>query len=337
MGDVGHRHEHSAEGVRSHHAWWSPFSPFLAHDHDHALAFRGASAEGIRATKISLIGLGATAAVQGVIVVFSGSVALLSDTVHNLGDALTAIPLWIAFSLGRRRPTRTYTYGFHRAEDIAGLSIVLAIGASALLIGWEAFRRLLEPRVIDQIPWVIAAGVVGAVGNELVARYRTGIGKRIGSEALIADGRHARSDAWTSLAVVAAGIGAALGVPWIDPAAGLVVAAVIFGLLFKSAKGIGRRLLDGVAPEMVSAAERVILDVEGVRDVADLRVRFHGHQLHVSASVAVDPHVSVKAGHETAHKVEHQLQHTFAFPVVVTIHIDPHGMDDVHRLTDHHR
>lgn len=310
----------------------------LFHDHDSLQGHRrDTSAEGIRATKISLVVLGATAAIQAVIVVFSGSVALLSDTVHNLGDALTAIPLWIAFSLGRRRPTRTYTYGLHRAEDIAGLLIVMAIGASALLIGWESFRRLSEPRLIDHIPWVIAAGVVGAVGNELVARFRTRIGRRISSEALIADGRHARSDAWTSLAVVAAGVGAALGVPWIDPVAGLVVAAVILGLLIMSAKGIGRRLLDGVAPELVEAAERVILDVDGVHGVEDLRLRFHGHQLHVSASVAVDPGVNVQIGHETAHAVEHQLHHAFAFPVVAIIHINPHGLDDAHRVTDHHR
>ncbi|MEX1125619.1 MAG: cation diffusion facilitator family transporter [Acidimicrobiia bacterium] len=301
------------------------------HHHEHT------SAEGIRATKISLIGLGATAAIQAVIVVFSGSVALLSDTLHNLGDALTAIPLWIAFSLGRRRPTKTYTYGFHRAEDIAGLLIVLAIGASALLIGWESFRRLLEPRLLDHIPWVIAAGAIGAVGNELVARYRTKIGLEIGSEALIADGRHARSDAWTSLAVVAAGIGAALGVPWIDPVAGLVVSVVIVGLLLRSAKGIGRRLLDGVDPELVASAEKVILEVHGVRDVADLRLRFHGHQLHISASVAVDPDVDVRSGHEIALGVEHALHHAFNFPVVATIHIDPHGLEDVHHLIDHHR
>ncbi|HLF62029.1 MAG TPA: cation diffusion facilitator family transporter [Acidimicrobiia bacterium] len=324
--------EHEQDGLihRLRHA--------LIHDHGSVHENqRDTSAEGIRATKISLIVLGVTAALQAVIVVFSGSIALLSDTLHNLADALTAIPLWIAFSLGRRRPTKTYTYGFHRAEDIAGLLIVLAIGASALLIALESIERLLDPRLFTHVPWVIAAGLVGAFGNELVARHRMRVGRSIGSEALVADGRHARSDAWTSLAVVAAGIGAALGAWWVDPIAGLLVTLVIIRLLITSAKGIGRRLLDGVDPALVARAETVILDVDGVRDVGDLRLRFHGHQLNVTASIAVDPDISVRFGHDTALEVEHALHHAFDFPVVATIHIDPHGMEDSHRLTDHHR
>lgn len=308
------------------------------HDHGtHSVEPGESVTAGIKATKISLVVLGITAALQAVIVIMSGSVALLSDTLHNLGDALTAIPLWIAFLLGRRKPTRTYTYGFHRAEDMAGLLIVLAIGGTAVLVGWESIRRLFEPRLIDQIPWVIAAGLVGAAGNELVARYRIRVGLMIGSEALVADGQHARSDAWTSLAVVAAGIGAAFGLSWVDPAAGLVVSVVIFVLLVRSARGIGRRLLDGVDPELVATAERVILSVEDVREVTDLRVRFHGHQLHISASIAVAANLTVLQAHETAHAAEHELHHAFNFPVVATIHIDPHGVDDAHQRVAHHR
>lgn len=310
----------------------------MSHDHDFVGGgVRDTSAEGIRATKISLIGLGVTAALQAVIVVFSGSVALLSDTLHNLADALTAIPLWIAFSLGRRSPTRGYTYGFHRAEDVAGLVVVVAIGASAALVMWESARRLTEPRLIDHIPWVIAAGIIGAAGNELVARYRIRVGRSIGSEALVADGQHARTDALTSLAVVAAGIGAAFGAAWADPVAGLVVAGIILWLLGRSARAMTRRLLDGVEPELVDTAEAVIVAVDGVREIADLRIRWHGHQLHVSASISVDPHMTVTAGHVTAHAVEHQLHHAFEFPVVAMIHIDPHGFSDAHDATAHHR
>ena len=271
------------------------------------------------------------------IVVVSGSVALLSDTVHNVTDALTAIPLWIAFSVGRRRPTRTYTYGLHRAEDIAGLLIVAAIGVSAGLIVLESARRLFESRLIDHIPWVIAAGLIGAAGNELVARYRIRVGRTIGSEALIADGQHARTDAFTSLAVVAAGVGAALGAAWVDPVAGLVVAAGILWLLGGTARRMTRRLLDGVEPELVSAAEAAILAVEGVRDIADLRVRWHGHQLHIAVAIAVDIDLTVGAGHQTAHLVEHELHHAFRFPVVAVIHIEPYGMADAHDSIAHHR
>ncbi len=321
-----------ADGLRCH------LTDLLRHDHDHEPGgVLDSGAEGIRATKISLLGLGVTAALQALVVVLSGSVALASDTLHNLGDALTAIPLWIAFSLGRRSPTRSYTYGYHRAEDVAGVVIVLAIGASAALIVWESVQRLLHPRLIDYVPWVIAAGVIGAVGNELVARYRIRVGRRIGSEALVADGQHARTDALTSLTVVVAGIGAAFGAAWVDPVAGLVVALVILRLLFRSARSITRRLLDAVDPELVDSTEAVIAGVPGVRSVTDLRLRWHGHQLHVSTSVAVAPDVSVAAGHETAHEVEHALHHAYSFPVITTVHIDPEGQTSAHDATAHHK
>jgi cation diffusion facilitator family transporter len=341
--DHSYQHDHDHPGPAAH-AGGSKESliyrarHLITHDHDHDTVgrWRDTSAEGIRATKISLIGLGVTAAIQAVIVVFSGSVALASDTIHNLADALTAIPLWIAFSLGRRRPTRGYTYGFHRAEDAAGLVIVLAIGGSAAFIIWESARRLVEPRQIDNIPWVIAAGLIGAAGNELVARYRVRVGRDIGSEALVADGHHARVDALTSLAVVAAGIGAAVGAAWVDPAAGLAVAAIILGLLVRSARTMTRRLLDGIEPEVVDKVEGVIAGVDGVRDVADLKVRWQGHQLQVSASISVDPEITVTAGHETAHRVEHELHHAFEVPVTAVIHIDPDGRSDAHEATAHH-
>jgi cation diffusion facilitator family transporter len=304
----------------------------VSHDHDHSSSagnLLDSGAEGIRATKVSLAGLGITALAQAVIFLFSGSVALLSDTVHNLADAVTAIPLWIAFAIGRRRPTRRYTYGFNRAEDVAGLLIVFAIGASAVLVISESVRRLAEPRLMDHIPWVIVAGLVGALGNELVARYRIMVGRDIGSEALIVDGNHARSDALTSLAVVAAGLGAAFDVAWIDPAAGLVVAAAILWILVRSARRIARRVLDGVDPGIVDDAESTIRDVPGVLDITNVRVRWHGHQLRIAASIAVDAELTVRQGHETAHEVEDALRGHFSVPVNALVHVYPHGAVDL--------
>lgn len=283
-----------------------------------------------------MLALGLTAAFQAVIVLFSGSVALLSDTLHNVTDALTAIPLWIAFSLGRRRPTRAYTYGFNRVEDIAGLLIVAAIGASAVLVIWESVRRLIEPRLIEHVPWVIAAGMVGALGNELVARYRIRVGRAIGSEALITDGHHARTDALTSLAVVVAAVGAAFGAAWVDPMAGLAVAVGIVWLLARSARRMTRRLLDGIEPEIVDSVEAAIRGVPGVRDVNGLRVRWHGHQLAIAASIAVDPGLSVQAGHDRAQDVEHALHHLYTFPISAVIHVDPFGSSAAHDATAHH-
>lgn len=290
----------------------------------------------MRATKVSLAGLGVTALIQAVIVAVSGSVALLSDTLHNLTDALTAIPLWIAFAVGRRPATKRYTYGFNRAEDWAGLVIVIAIATSAGLVIWESGQRLLDPRLIDQIPWVIAAGFVGAIGNELVARYRIRVGQSIGSEALITDGRHARTDALTSLAVVAAGTGAAFGQAWVDPLAGLAVAIPILWLLARSARRVFRRLIDGIEPELVDTAASTIAGVDGVDSVEDLRVRWHGHQLRITASIAVASELSVKEGHDLAHTVEHDLHHAFTTPVVATIHVEPSDHPDRHDITAHH-
>lgn len=293
-------------------------------------------AVGIRATKLSLAALGVTALIQAAIVVISGSVALLSDTIHNLTDALTAIPLWIAFAFGRRPATKRYTYGFNRAEDWAGLVILVAIAISAGLVIWESAQRLIEPRLIDQIPWVIAAGIVGALGNELVARYRIRVGQSIGSEALVTDGHHARTDALTSLAVVAAGVGAAFGHVWVDPVAGLIVAVPILWLLARSARRIFNRLIDGIEPEILETATTTIDAVEGVDAVEDLRVRWHGHQLRISASIAVSSTLTVKEGHDIAHRVEHELHHAFSTPLIATIHVEPNDQPDRHDIIAHH-
>jgi cation diffusion facilitator family transporter len=331
--------EHDHEQRES---WWSRLrhgvGHLVAHDHDHApsTALFDTGAIGIRATKVSLIGLGVTALLQAVIVVFSGSVALLSDTLHNVTDALTSIPLWIAFAFGRRAATRRYTYGFNRMEDIAGLVIVVAIGLSAALVIWESFQRLAEPRLIDHIPWVVVAGIIGALGNELVARYRIKVGQSIGSEALVTDGHHARTDALTSLAVVAAGIGAAVGASWVDPVAGLAVAVPMLWLLGKSARRMMRRLSDGIEPEIVDEVSSIVADVEGVDAVEALRVRWHGHQLRITASVSVDPDMTVRQGHDVAHNVEHELLHHFTTPIAVTIHIEPHEQTDRHDSIAHH-
>jgi len=339
--DSSHDHEHEPSEEPSRiGALLHRFGHLVSHDHDHGgghgESIIDSGTVGIRATKVSLVALGITAVLQAVIVIFSGSVALLSDTLHNFADALTAIPLWIAFAVGRRRPTRGYTYGFGRFEDVAGLLIVVAIGASAALIIWESVGRLFEPRLIDHIPWVIAAGLVGAAGNEFVARYRIKVGQQIGSEALVADGQHARSDALTSLAVVVAGIGAALGSAWVDPVAGIVVAGAMLWLLGRTARRMSRRLLDGVEPAIVDDVEASVRGVPGIHDISDLRVRWHGHQLNVAVSICVDPDLTVSEGHDAAHEVEHALHHRFTFPVQAIVHVEPLGQSGAHDTIAHH-
>lgn len=243
-------------------------SVFRPHSHDSADAVDSAlegSAQGIRAVKISLVALGVTAALQLGVVAVSGSVALLADTVHNFSDALTAIPLWIAFALSRRAASRRYTYGYGRAEDLAGLFIVLMIALSAVIAGWEAIRRLFEPAPIEHLGWVAAAGVIGFAGNELVALYRMRVGRRIGSAALVADGLHARTDGLTSLAVVVGAGGVAVGWPAADPIIGLVIAVAIVLVLRTATRDVFRRLMDGVDPTLLDTAERSLLDTPGVK------------------------------------------------------------------------
>jgi cation diffusion facilitator family transporter len=264
-------------------------------------------------------------------------VALLSDTVHNFADALTAIPLWVAFVLQKRPPNRRFTHGYNRAEDFAGLAVLMAIGASATFVIYESVTRLVHPRGMEHAGWVIAAGFLGALGNEFVARYRIRAGRRTGSAALTADGVHARTDALTSLVVVVAGVGALFGQKWADPVAGLVVALFILLMLGHSAVRIFARMLDAVDPELVDLARTTTGSVPGIREVSDLRLRWHGHQLQVVALISVDPQLTVEQGHEITQRVGHDLMHAFPYSVDAIVHLDPHGVAGSHELTRHHR
>ena len=325
-----HDHQHS----RSR---WRKITHALQHDHSHEeTGVRDLGAEGIRATKISLVLLGATALLQAVLVAVTGSVALLSDTIHNFTDALTAIPLWIAFAIGRRPHTKRFTYGYHRAEDLAGVVIVIAIGLSAGGVAWESIQRFGNPRELDFVGWVIVAGVVGALGNELVARYRRRVGLRIGSAALVADADHARADALTSLAGVVAGIGAAVGWNWVDPVAGLAVSVMILRLLWQSSRTMLDRLMDAIDPAVVDQISKTSRSVEGVVDVSDIRARHQGHLLLITLCISVDPNITMAAGHGIAHEVEHQLLHEFPNAGEAVVHVDPVGDEDAHNVAAHH-
>ena len=295
-----------------------------SHDHaDHVDDVLADSAAGIRAVKISLIALGATAIAQFVIVAFSGSVALLADTVHNLSDALTAVPLWIAFGLSRRPASRRYTYGLGRAEDLAGLFVVAVIAESAAVAAGEAVRRLIHPAPLSHLAWVAAAGVVGFVGNELVALYRIGVGTKIGSAALKADGVHARVDGLTSLAVVAGAAGVAAGFPAADPIVGLVIAVVIVAVLAVAVRDVFGRLLDGVDPTLVTAAQEALARQPGVQSVHRLRMRWLGHRLLADVELDIDPDRSLSEAHRIVHDAEHALTHAVPKLTEATVHAYP--------------
>ncbi len=296
---------------------------------DSALA---ASREGIRALWVSLAGLGFTALVQALVVWWSGSVALLGDTLHNLADALTAVPLGIAFLVARRAPNRRYTYGYGRAEDLAGIAIVLAIAASSALAGYAALRRLAHPQGVSHLGAVAAAALVGFLGNEAVARYRIVVGRRIGSAALVADGLHARTDGFTSLAVLVGAGGVAIGWRWADPVVGLGITLAILFVLKDAAREVYRRLMDAVDPELVDTVTRTLRETDGVADVGAVHLRWIGHALRAECEIVVAADLSVTAAHAIAVDAEHRLIHALPRLDSAFVHADPYPDDGV----DHH-
>ena len=295
------------------------------HGHSHGAVDPAifSSSRGIWATEVSLIALLATALVQTGVVVITGSVALLADTIHNFGDAATAIPLWAAFSLARRQPTKRFSYGYGRAEDLAGLFIVVVILASGVYAAYESMVRLSDPPVVEFLWAVAAAAVAGFLGNEAVALFRIKIGKEIGSAALIADGYHARVDGLTSLAVLGGALGVWLGYPLADPIVGLVISVAILKIVVSSAKPVLSRLLDGVEPGVVDEVREVAAGTSGVEDVSEVRVRWLGHRMLAEVNIAVISDITVEEGHHIGQEVHHELLHHLHYLSNATIHVDP--------------
>ncbi len=320
---MAHSHEHSA------------------HDHSHA---HGAtdpvlltSQRGIWAVKWSLVVLLATAVAQSLLAIFSGSVALMADTIHNVGDALTAVPLWVAFALTRCRPTERFTYGYGRVEDMAGVVIVVTIFASAAVVAYEAVTRFFDPQPVHYLPAVALGAVIGALANEGVARLRIKVGREIHSEALVADGHHARADALTSLAVLAGVAGLWLGYPLADPVVGLLIALVIVRIALTSGKAVLMRVLDAVDPAIVEEVKDAARRTSGVEELTEVRVRGVGHRLHAELNLAVDADLSIERGHDIALAVRHELLHHLDYLSGATVHVDPvTASGEIHHKIENH-
>ncbi|WP_327585213.1 cation diffusion facilitator family transporter [Nonomuraea sp. NBC_00507] len=329
----GHdEHDHGSPsrtlGERLRHVV-TPHSHDAAARTDHALE---TSRRGMRTLAISFAVLTVTALAQVVIFARSGSVALLGDTLHNFADALTAVPLAIAFTVGRRMASRRFTYGYGRAEDLAGIVIVLIIAASAGLAGYEAVKRLINPQDVEALGWVAAAGVIGFLGNELVARYRIKVGREIGSAALVADGLHARTDGFTSLAVLLGAAGVWAGWPYADPIIGLLITIAILYVLRDAAREVYHRLMDAVDPALISKAEQIVAETPGVRRIGSLRMRWIGHSLRAEVDIVVSHELSLVEAHAVAVEAEHRLIHNLPRLQAATVHADPDGPEG----TDHH-
>jgi len=337
--DIGHDHDHDHDHDHSHgttvaarvrHAVSEVFG---AHSHDVADQVDEAleaDTDGRRALLLSLAILAATAIIQAVVVVLSGSVALLGDTLHNVADALTAIPLLIAFRLALRPATKRYTYGYGRAEDLAGIFVIAMIALSSALAAYEAIDRLLHPRDVTHLWAVAAAAVVGFAGNELVARYRIRVGRRIGSAALVADGLHARTDGFTSLAVLLGAGGVALGWSWADPAIGLAITVAILGVLRSATRQVAARLMDAVDPVLVDQATAAVTSVSGIDEVRELRIRWIGHTLRAEVDATVAPDLTLTQAHDLAHHAEAHLLHQVRRLTAATVHTSPAGAHTDH-------
>ena len=326
-------HAHNEEHPHDHHHGHG------GHGHTHGAVDPTivTSERGIWAIKWSFVGLMATALLQLVVVLMSGSVALLSDTIHNFGDAATAIPLWIAFALTRLGASRRFTFGYGRVEDLAGVVIVLIILFSAVVAGYQAVERLINPQPVGFLWAVAAASLVGFMGNEAVAVFRIRVGREIGSAALVADGYHARTDGWTSLAVLLGAVGVWLGYPLADPIVGLLIAAAILLIVWQAGKAVFTRLLDGVEPEAIEEIRHAASQVPGVEDVSEVRARWLGHRLHAEVNVAVDPDLSVAEGHAIARELNHRLLHHLSYLSGAVIHVDPvqEAGEEHHRVAAH--
>nr|MBN1230034.1 cation transporter [Anaerolineae bacterium] len=340
---MGHTHHHDtthdhADGEQHEHPFRSGIIstlgaalhlPGFGHDHSHDYTDRVADHAlddnnlGIRTVWLALIVLGLTTVLQIAIYVIGGSVALLADTVHNLGDALNSLPLLVAFYIARRAATRRYTYGYGRAEDLAGILIVISIAFSAGYILIESVQKLFNPQPLTNLPWIAAAAVIGFIGNELVAVMQIRVGEQIGSHAMIADGQHARVDGLTSLSVLIAVAGAWIGIPILDPIVGIIIAFAIVGITWNAIKTVWYRLMDAVDPHIMEHMEHHVESVSGVKQVRQLRAHWVGHRLNVEVTVAMDAGLSLAESYAINQLIRHEIQHAVRQLGELTIEAQP--------------
>ena len=332
--DHDHKHDHDHDHEHGH-----DHGQAADHGHVHGVVDPTitTSERGIQAIKWSFACLFITAMLQAVVVALSGSVGLLADTIHNVGDAATAVPLWIAFAFSRWKPSKRFTYGFGRVEDLAGVAVVLTITISGVVAGYETVDRFLHPQPVTYLWAVMAASIAGFAGNEIVAQVRIKVGREIESAALVADGYHARIDGFTSLAVLFGALGVWLGYPLADPIVGLLITVAIVQIVWQSSKAVFSRMLDGVDPQVVDQVERAARQVPGVQQVADVRARWLGHRLHADLAIAVGSGLSVADGHALAKEVRHRLMHSLPYLSSVAVHVDPaeEAGEEFHRMHEH--
>jgi cation diffusion facilitator family transporter len=341
-------HEHEHEHTHSHSLLETIATALHLPGYGHTHGYTELAADpamrdnelGIRTVKLALLALGVTTILQIVIYLASNSVALLGDTVHNLGDALNSVPLWLAFVMAKRQANKRYTYGYGRAEDVAGLLIVVSIAFSAAYILWESIQKFINPQPIQYPGWIALAAIVGFVGNELVAVMQIRTGRKIGSEAMVADGLHARTDGFTSLAVLVAALGVWVGVPILDPIIGVVIGIAIVLITRDAALAMWYRLMDAVDPRLVEQVEQIIGEHDDIKGIQRLQLRWLGHRLYAEATLALDPGLTIAQGEAITDHISHHLYHALPTLAEATIAAVPwergYGQESAHHRGEHH-
>jgi cation diffusion facilitator family transporter len=276
-----------------------------------------------RAIAVSAAGLAVTAAVEFVLAVFTGSVALLGDALHNLSDVSTSAVVFVGFWISRRPATARYPYGYERAEDLSGLGVALVIWISALFAGYESVHKLLSEAPTNHPGIGMAGAAIGIVGNQLVGRYKLRVGRRIRSATLIADAKHSWLDAISSVGALAGLALVAAGYRWGDPIAGFAVTLFICHVGVEVTRQLLHRLMDGVDPEDLDAAHTAAAKVPGVRSV-DVRGRWMGRTLTLEVETSLDDGLNLADADQINIRVEDAVR--VAVAAAGRVHAHAHSL-----------
>jgi cation diffusion facilitator family transporter len=289
----------------AHAEAWAPAKPAeldLSQDEAHRQ-------KAMRAIVVSSLGLLVTSGLELLAVFFSGSVALLSDALHNLGDVFTTVGVYVGFRFSRRRPTAKFPYGYGRAEDVAGLVVVAAIWASAGLAAVESYDKLVSARGTSHLGVGMIAAVIGVVGNQWVARYKLKVGREIKSAPLIVDARHSWLDAVSSAGALLGLVGVAGGFRQADPIAGFAISLFIVRIGLEATRDVVVRLMDAQDEELADAARAAAREVVGPGGVGDVRVRWLGRQVEVRLVVRLPGNLALADVGRTTRTLTATVQH----------------------------
>jgi cation diffusion facilitator family transporter len=275
-----------------------------------------------RAMAVSAAGLAVTALLELGLAVVTGSVALLGDALHNLSDVSTSAVVFAGFWVSRRPATTRYPYGYERAEDLAGLGVAMVIWASAVFAGYESVHKLLDAAPTNHPGLGMVGAAFGVVGNQLVARYKLTVGRRIRSATLVADAKHSWLDAISSVGALGGLVLVALGYRWGDPVAGFAVTLFICHVGVEVTRELLHHLMDGVDPDDLDAARTAAVRVDGVR-AADVRGRWMGRTLLLEVETRLDDGLNLADADLINTRVEEGVR--AAVPAVGHVHSHAHG------------